>query len=203
MRRRTFLSALAGTVAATQLRADPYAPPAATLARAATDSKDANALLITGEDGKRVPLSDYAGRLLVLNLWGPWCVPCQREMPSLSRLAALVDPERIVVLPLAFDWRGPAWVRRFYRENAIDNLPVLLGEGMNLMAVLGLEDLPTTVLLDGKGHHLYTVAGEARWDDTATIEWLKGLSADALQTRSERVNLQNPNAAKPSPSAVG
>lgn len=203
MRRRTFLSALAGTMAATRLKADTYAPPAATLARAAPEVRDANALLMTGADGKRVALSDYAGRLVVLNLWGPWCVPCQREMPSLSRLAARSEPSRLAVLPLAFDWRGPVWVERFYRENEISNLPVLLGDGINLMAVLGLEDLPTTVILDADGHHIYTVAGEARWDDDATFDWLNGLSSELLQTRSERLNRQNPIAAKPTPSAVG
>lgn len=180
MQRRAFLSGLAGLPAAGAL-AGPYAPPAATLARPAVPQRDALGLQVTNETGDPVRLAEYAGRIVILNLWGPWCLPCRREMPSLSRLSSQVDPARIAVLPLAFDWRGPVWVRRFFGETGINNLPVLMGDGENLKAVLGLEDLPTTAVLNPAGRHIYTVAGEARWDDAATLAWLDDLSQSATE----------------------
>jgi hypothetical protein len=97
-------------------------------------------------------------------------------MPSLARLAAAVDPARVTVWPLAFDWRGPSAVRRFYAEVGISGLPVLLGDGATLKATLAIEALPTTAILDRNGRMIFEVAGEARWDDAATRDWLSGLS---------------------------
>jgi hypothetical protein len=93
----------------------------------------------------------------------------------LAQLATRLDPEKAVVLPLAFDWRGPVWVRKFYNEEGIDGLPVLLGDGRKVDSVLGLSDLPTTALIDPQGRHVFTVAGEADWNDTETLDWLTGL----------------------------
>lgn len=126
--------------------------------------------------GVKVPVSAWSGRLVVLNLWGPWCVPCRREMPSLSRLANRLAGKALVA-PLAFDWRGAKAVAAFYAEHAIANLPVLIGDGENLKATLGLSRLPTTALIDGAGNYFALVAGEATWDDDATVRWLEGLAA--------------------------
>lgn len=175
--RRSFgLGAMAGLALGPGLaRGDPFAPSAASLARPVSPGQSAAALLIEDADGARVPLSRFAGETLVVNLWAPWCVPCRREMPSLARLAAHLVGTHARVLPLAFDWRGPIGVRRFYKEIGVDNLPVLIGDGENLMETLAIELLPTTIVLDGAANHIATVAGEARWDDDATRAWVLGL----------------------------
>jgi len=150
-------------------------PSAAALAKAVNPPRDASALLMKDETGTRVPLSQFAGELLVVNLWAPWCVPCRREMPSLARLAEAMAGQPVRVLPLAFDWRGASGVRRFYKEIGVASLPILIGDGQNLMATLGLEHIPTTAVIDGTGRHIATVAGEAEWDDAETRDWLLGL----------------------------
>lgn len=149
---------------------------AAALAHPAIPTKDAHGLLMKDINGKPVSVGDYTGRLVVLNLWGTWCPPCRREMPSLSRLASKVDPTRIAVAPLAFENGNATRVRVFYESTDITNLPVLLGDGQNLKTVLSLERLPTTAILDKSGMHISTVAGEAMWDDNDTINWLRRLA---------------------------
>ena len=175
--RRQFLTGLGTAMLVPGLaRADThFAPSAATLARTAAPSRDATPLQMVDADGTPRSLSDYAGQIVVLNLWGPWCVPCRREMPSLARLATALDGKGVTVLPLAFDWRGASGVRRFYRETEIAHLPILIGDGDNLNATLGIENLPTTVILDRAGQTLALIEGEAHWDDEPTQEWLLSL----------------------------
>lgn len=176
--RRGLLSGVAASLALPPqlVLAETSAPSAASLARPVSPGVSAAGLLIEDAEGSIVPLSAFAGQVLVVNLWGPWCLPCRREMPSLARLAMRLEGKGASVLPLAFDWRGAIGVRRFYKEIGVDNLPVLIGEGENLQATLGVELLPTTVLLDGRANHVATVAGEATWDDDETVAWVLGLS---------------------------
>ena len=177
--RRQFLGAAAAGCAVVALpqglwASEVFVPSAATLARNFTTEGNARDLAMI--DVSRQPISYDAvakGRLAVLNLWGPWCLPCRREMPSVAALAAAM-PE-IAVVPLAFDWRGPVTVRRFFAELGIRNLPVLMGDGDNLKAVLGVENLPTTLIVAPDGKAIYSIAAEAQWDDPATQEWLRSL----------------------------
>lgn len=152
------------------------APSAVSLLRPAVPVRDARGLALRDAQKQTLRLGDLAGgRAVLLNLWAPWCLPCRREMPSLARLALALGGQGPLVLPLAFDWRGASGVRRFYAEAGIANLPIWLGEGENLSAVLGLEDLPTTAIIDRAGQMVQLIAGEARWDDAATLEWARGL----------------------------
>ena len=52
---------------------------------------------------------------------------------------------------------------------------MLIGEGENLKAVLDLENLPSTAILDTEGRMRFVVAGEARWDDDKTVDWLRAM----------------------------
>jgi hypothetical protein len=47
---------------------------------------DLPALTFTGADGKAVSLADFSGKIVLLNIWATWCVPCREEMPALDRL---------------------------------------------------------------------------------------------------------------------
>ncbi|MBK8456888.1 MAG: TlpA family protein disulfide reductase [Phyllobacteriaceae bacterium] len=177
MKRRDFLLVSSAAILAPPLVFARDRPPSAVeLARPLDPPRMARGLVMTDEAGAVLSIGSYSGKLVLLNLWGPWCAPCRREMPSLSRLAASNDPEKLAIIPLAFDWRGAKAVRSFYDELAIANLPVVMGKGENADAVLGLSRLPTTALIDREGNGFAAVAGEATWDDDATIAWLAKLA---------------------------
>lgn len=168
--------ALLAGLAATSVHAEPYVPVAASLVKSEPRQPLIDGLQITDADGSLVPLDRWRGRWMVLNLWAPWCLPCKREMPSLARLSQQLDPQKIEVVALAFEQRGPIWVEKFYREEGIDGFDVLLGDADNLSDVLRLTELPVTVLIDPNGRHRYTINGEARWDDPSTLKLLQSLA---------------------------
>ena len=124
-------------------------------------------------DGTALDLAAFGRKIVVLNLWGSWCFPCREELPSLARLAGLVEGMPIAIVPLAIERRGAGAVIKFYQETGITNLPVLLGDGQNIAAVFSEWGLPFTVLVDREGREFGRVKGSARWDDPAFAAWLK------------------------------
>ena len=174
--RRPFLAglagALSGTLALPQVAQAREVVSASEMAKPQEPVQDARGLVMTGAEGQPLQFADFPADLLVVNFWGPWCPPCRREMPSLSRLARRLEGTSIRVLPVAFDRLGVVRVRRFFDQMSIDNLPVIMGDGQNLFDTLGLEYLPVTAIIDPEGQHIATVQGEAVWDDEATLDWL-------------------------------
>ena len=57
-------------------------------------------------NSKDLKLSDFAGKLLLINLWATWCEPCKKEMPSLDRLQKQYNKEDFHILAISID-RGP------------------------------------------------------------------------------------------------
>ena len=102
-------------------------------------------------------------------MWATWCVPCVREMPALDDLAALVAKDGIVVLPVSSDRGGAAVVQRFYADRGIKNLPVLLDPRSQMAHQLGVNGIPTTLLIDRGGNELGWLEGAADWSSTDAV----------------------------------
>lgn len=150
-------------------------PSAVDLVQAVENGPSALGLKIRDEEKAPVAIEDWLGTWTLLSLWGPWCIQCRNEMPSVARMSRQLDTNRVRLLPLAFDWRGPYFVRKFLNEIEVSEFPVYMGDGENLDATLGLSRLPTTAGLDPEGVHRFTIAGEAIWDDEKTLTWLNSL----------------------------
>ena len=76
-------------------------------------------------EGNKIAISDYGGKIIVLNFWATWCPPCRAEMPSIDRLAAEMNGDDVVVLALSTDRGSIARVRGFFEEIGVENLPVI------------------------------------------------------------------------------
>ncbi len=100
---------------------------------------------------------------VLLNLWATWCVPCVAEMPALDQLSRALAPARVAVLTVSLDHGGAEQVRAFYAAHAIRSLPVLLDPHSASMAALGLDGIPTTLLVDRAGREVARVSGSVDW----------------------------------------
>ena len=87
--------------------------------------------------GRDLTLEDFRGRVVLLNIWATWCVPCREEMPTLDALQARLGGDDFHVLPLSIDRAGLKVVRRFYDEIGIQHLGMYLADSTRAMLAFG------------------------------------------------------------------
>ncbi|MCY4146438.1 MAG: TlpA disulfide reductase family protein [Chloroflexi bacterium] len=118
---------------------------------------------------------DYAGRPLFLNFWATWCAPCVRELPALAEFAAehSADPTGPALLTINLGETG-AQVEGFLREIGLQDLPVALDINQVVKSDYGVQNLPTTFVIDGEGTVRHMKLGEMSFDEMS-------IYLDALQ----------------------
>jgi thiol-disulfide isomerase/thioredoxin len=128
---------------------------------------------VNGE-GRAMVLSDFHGRVVLLNVWATWCVPCRKEMPALDRLQGKFEAADFAIVPLSIDHRGRDAVERFYRELGLTSLAIYLDPSGDAPYTINAFGMPTTLLIDRDGRELGRVIGAAQWDDAAMVSRIKG-----------------------------
>lgn len=129
-------------------------------------------------EGRALTLTDFRGRVVLLNVWATWCAPCREEMPTLDALQARLGGPDFHVLPLSIDRAGLEPVRRFYEEVGIRHLGLYLAEDVRAMLALAVAGLPTTVLIDRAGREHGRLAGPADWDGPEAIAQIQSLISE-------------------------
>ena len=130
--------------------------------------RDLSALLFDRAGPATTTLEAWKGRVVLLNLWATWCVPCRKEMPALDRLQKKLGSPDFEVVALNLDTRDPERPKKFLADIEVKDLawyadPTLVS--MKGLQKLGLvTGLPTTILIDRQGCELGTMAGPAEWD---------------------------------------
>jgi thiol-disulfide isomerase/thioredoxin len=126
-----------------------------------------------GANGKPYALSDFRGRVVLLNVWATWCAPCRKEMPALDRLQQKLGGPEFEVVALSIDGGGAATVRRYYDEIGIHALAIYLDSSVEATGKLRTVGIPTTLLIDREGRERWRKAGPAEWDAPEIIESLR------------------------------
>jgi thiol-disulfide isomerase/thioredoxin len=127
---------------------------------------------VDGAD-KPVKLSDYKGKVVLLNFWATWCAPCVKEMPSLDRLQADMGKDRFVVLPLSLDGPSKPKVVPFYKDKKLTELGIFFDKGHKTMQAADVNVLPTSILIDAEGRELGRIEGEADWARPEAVALMK------------------------------
>ncbi|WP_178130396.1 TlpA disulfide reductase family protein [Reyranella sp. CPCC 100927] len=109
-------------------------------------------------------LDAFKGKVVLLNFWATWCIPCVKEMPSLDRLAAKIGNEKFVVVALSLDGPSRPKVEPFIRSRNLDHLQVFFDTQKKSYSGLNIAVLPTTVLIDAQGREVGRLQGDAEWD---------------------------------------
>lgn len=130
--------------------------------------------------GKPVHLSDFRGKVVVLNFWATWCPPCKEETPSLNRLQKYIEARNGVVLGVAAD-EDPEAYQRFLREEGVIfptyRDPATKNNSSPIALSYGTSIIPETYVIDRHGKIARKLIGFQQWDSPAMLAYLDSLLA--------------------------
>jgi thiol-disulfide isomerase/thioredoxin len=113
--------------------------------------------------GKTVSLADFRGKVVLLNIWATWCVPCREEMPALDKLETKLGGKEFAVVAVNIDKGGPEKAASFLEETGATNLALYTDPSGKLFSVLKAVGMPTTLLIDREGREIARLVGPADW----------------------------------------
>jgi len=101
-------------------------------------------------DGRTVRLSDYRGKVVLLDFWATWCGPCRMEIPWFIEMQRENRDRGFEVLGVSMDDHGWEDVKPFLQEMKV-NYRIVIGNDQTAEIYGGVESLPTTFLIDREG----------------------------------------------------
>lgn len=114
------------------------------------DRKPAPDFSLKDANGTQVKLSDYRGKVVLLNFWATWCGPCKIEIPWFIDFEQQYKDKGLEVLGVAMDDEGWTAVKPYLTERKV-NYRVLLGNDSVATLFGGIDSLPTTFIIDRSG----------------------------------------------------
>ena len=124
-------------------------------------------------DGRPFRLADQRGRVTLLNFWGSWCPPCQKEIPDLVRLNAAYGGKGLDIIGVALSEKSGATLQFWCQAHGVTYRQVLATEEVQ-RAYGNIEEVPVSVLIDRRGRIRY------RWDGERDFATFRAASVRLL-----------------------
>jgi len=152
----------------------------------ASAMNDALLYSMTRIDGTSENLSDYRGKVLLLNVWATWCPPCKEEMPSMQRLYEELDDPEFEILAVSIDApRGeedalgrPGGDLGAFAEEYGLTFPILHDPDGSIQRTYQTTGVPETFIIGRDGVIYKKVAGPTDWDAQVNQELIRRLLGD-------------------------
>jgi cytochrome c biogenesis protein CcmG/thiol:disulfide interchange protein DsbE len=109
-------------------------------------------------DGKTVKLSDFKGKIVIIDFWATWCPPCRKGIPDLVELQKTYKDDLVIIGISLDDKRTLKDVVPFVSKYEI-NYPVVFGDSEVVSAFGGIESIPTSFVIDREGNITNTHVG--------------------------------------------
>jgi thiol-disulfide isomerase/thioredoxin len=120
-------------------------------------------LLFQDAQGKQRSLSQWRGRVVLVNLWASWCGPCRSEMPSLAALQRRFGSDDFEVVAISVDKGGAKVAAPFLQETKASELRLYVDPTAKSIEMLTALGLPASVLIDREGKEIGRLLGPAEW----------------------------------------
>jgi thiol-disulfide isomerase/thioredoxin len=147
----------------------------ASLLSAVETPSPAPPLVATDLSGAQRSLEEFAGKVVMINFWATWCPPCVKELPSMQALWEKLRQHDFIMLAVNVgeDHETVAGFLDSF-SSGID-FPILLDARLEVVKGWPVFGLPTTFILDRRGHMIFRALGEREWTDPAIEEQIRSL----------------------------
>jgi thiol-disulfide isomerase/thioredoxin len=132
--------------------------------KSASNVKTAPDFTLKDANGASVKLSDYRGKVVLLNFWATWCGPCKIEIPWFMEFEQQYKNKGFAVLGVAMDDEGWEVVKPYIAGKKM-NYRVVMGNDSVATAYGGIDALPTTFVIDQEGRIVASHIGLINKDD--------------------------------------
>lgn len=102
-------------------------------------------------NGNKIVLSELTGRVIVLDFWASWCIPCKKSMPHLAELFGELKDSPFTIIAINLD-EEKSRISSFEKSIGLEiPFPVIFDKDSKLPPIYNVEGMPTTVLIDKLG----------------------------------------------------
>jgi peroxiredoxin len=166
-----------GLLTAGAARADLPEPPLTHVLAPVKPPKPAPDFSLPDMDGRLHKLSDYAGKVVLLNFWATWCPPCRRELPSMEKLYVELKGKPFQVLACDQQEDGDTVFTFTAQLDPAPTFPMLLDSKSAVSKAYDVPGLPTTFLIDKTGRIAYRAVGGREFGHPAIRALIEELMA--------------------------
>ncbi|MBC8036816.1 MAG: TlpA family protein disulfide reductase [Rhizobiales bacterium] len=129
-------------------------------------------------DGRELKLSQWKGRVVLVNLWATWCGPCRKEMPALAELQTKLGSKDFEVVAISTDRKGVEASSAFLKETGATALKLYVEPTAQILNGLQALGLPATVLIDRQGREIGRLLGPAEWASPEAVALIQAALAE-------------------------
>ena len=126
-------------------------------------------LKFADKTGTERSITEWRGRVVLLNLWATWCAPCRKEMPSLNRLQTRIGGDDFEVVAVSIDRKGLKASGAFLEETGATDLALYVDKSGKIARDIKSFGLPATVLIGRDGEEIGRLIGPAEWDSEDAV----------------------------------
>jgi len=163
---------------------------------------DPPALVLENLKGEKIDLADYKGKVVLVQFWATYCIPCRTEMPSMNKLMHKLQEAKVPFEILAVDMgETKAEVQKFVDEVKPEFTMLIVSKDEQIEA-WNVFATPSNFLIGTEGKIQYTLYGEFEWDSDAVVKTITELAAakaeeDATETSTENTTEDTTENKKP------
>jgi peroxiredoxin len=129
---------------------------------------------LPGIDGKNASLSDYRGKVVLVNIWASWCPSCVDEMPSMEKLYQKLKSENFEILAVSIDSLGVKVVAPFMKKHRL-TFPVLIDSAGTIGVAYRTTGVPESFIIDKDGVLVRKIIGPLDWATPDILRFFQNL----------------------------